>query len=192
MKVYCEHTASELQGGAISYLGDCKDMLRTRKGGRGLLGISDRWKVKYSHHSSQFRPTQTRARGSATGTHANRLSAKRIRDQFGDGPEVTEYPSKKAALDLAACAVMQAAMSKHWRGWVVHTVSGSGTDGFVQAADVLSVKPETNVTTRTTVRRDDEKRDTFMGDMSADMSGFMGDMSAEQDMKSVRLQSSCK
>jgi hypothetical protein len=25
---------------------------------------------------------------------------KRIRDQFGDGLDVTEYPSKKAALDL--------------------------------------------------------------------------------------------
>src|SRR5882762_1620427 len=33
---------------------------------------------------------------------------------------------------ICCMQVMQAAMSKHWRGWVVHTVSGSGTDSFVR------------------------------------------------------------
>lgn len=43
---------------------------------------------------------QTRIRGSANGASANKQSAKRTRDLFGNGDERTEHPSKRAALDV--------------------------------------------------------------------------------------------
>lgn len=42
----------------------------------------------------------SRIRGSTTGTRANRPSAKRIRETYGEADVQTEYPSKKVSSAL--------------------------------------------------------------------------------------------
>ena len=68
--------------------------------------------------SSQLRPVQARVRGGANGTGANKQSAKRTRDLFGEQCGGMEYPSKRAALEIEKVKVTD----KSAQDWVCPTL----------------------------------------------------------------------
>ncbi|KZP18879.1 hypothetical protein FIBSPDRAFT_893094 [Athelia psychrophila] len=67
----------------------------------------------------QFKPSQSRIPGGATGSHVDKQSSKRIQETFGDsGTTIAEYPSKRAVLTMASIPSSQPGRHvKEMKGW---------------------------------------------------------------------------